>query len=165
MITLIEKKGKDKRCIENWRPISLMNADTKIASKAIALRLKTVVAKLIQCDQTAYVSNRFIGEANRLISDMLEYTAENEIEAILFSADFKKAFDSIEHTFTFATLHSFGFGPDFTQRVKTFLYKAESCVMNNDSSTGYFYLKRGTRQGDLISAYLSFLHLKFCSSR
>ena len=71
VITPIEKKGKDKRCIKNWRPISLMNVDTKAASKAIALRPKKVIPKLIQCDQTAYVNNRYIGEANRLISDML----------------------------------------------------------------------------------------------
>ena len=76
VITLIEKKGKDKRFIKNWRPISLMNVDTKIASKAIALRLKKVIPKLIHCDQTAYINNRYIGEAIRLISDMLEYTAE-----------------------------------------------------------------------------------------
>ena len=91
---------------------------------------------------------------------MLEYTAENEIEAILFSADFEKAFDSIKHTFIFATLQSFGFGPNCIQWVKTFLYKAESCVMNNGSSTGYFYLERGTRQGDPISAHPFILALE-----
>ena len=48
-----------------------MNVDTKIASKAIALRLQKVIPKLIQCDQTAYVNNRYSGEANRLISGML----------------------------------------------------------------------------------------------
>ena len=57
VITLLEKKGKDKRFIENWRPISLMNVDTKIASKAIAKRLKKVIQKLIQCDHIAYVNN------------------------------------------------------------------------------------------------------------
>ena len=67
VITLTEKKRKDKRCIKKWRPISLMNVDTKIASKAIALRLKKVIPKLIQCDQTAYVNNHYTGEANRLI--------------------------------------------------------------------------------------------------
>ena len=72
----------------------------------------------------------------------------------------RRAFDSIEHTFIFATLRSFGFGPDFIQWVKTFLYKAESCVMNNGSSTGYFYLGRGTRQGDPISAYLFILPIE-----
>ena len=72
---------------------------------------------------------------------------------ILFSADFEKAFDSIEHTFIFATLESFGFGPQFIQWVRTFLKNAESCVMDDGHSTGYFSLTRGTRQGDPLSAY------------
>ena len=40
VITLIEKRGKDKRFIKNWRPISLSKVDVKIASKALAVRLK-----------------------------------------------------------------------------------------------------------------------------
>ena len=30
---------------------------------------------------------------------MLEYADKSKIEAILFSSDFEKAFDSIDHTF------------------------------------------------------------------
>ena len=40
MITLIEKKGKDKRYLKNWRPISLINVDAKIASEALAFRIR-----------------------------------------------------------------------------------------------------------------------------
>ena len=40
VITLIEKKGKDKRYIQNWHPISLINVDAKVASICLALRLK-----------------------------------------------------------------------------------------------------------------------------
>ena len=43
--TLIEKKGKDRRYIKNWRPISLLNVDLKIASKAIVCRLKKLSAQ------------------------------------------------------------------------------------------------------------------------
>ena len=32
IITLIEKKDKDKRLIKNWRPISLINVDIKVKS-------------------------------------------------------------------------------------------------------------------------------------
>ena len=46
VITLIEKK--DKRYIKNWRPISLLNVDLKIASKALAIRIKPVLK--LKCD-------------------------------------------------------------------------------------------------------------------
>lgn len=36
IITCITKDGKDRKFIANWRPISLLNIDTKIASAAIA---------------------------------------------------------------------------------------------------------------------------------
>ena len=160
MITLIEKKGKDKRYLKNWRPISLINVDAKIASKALAFRIRKVITNLIHSDQMAYVEGRYIWESVCLISDILEYTENKGIEVILFLADFEKAFDSIDHTFLFSVLKSYGFGHDFIQWVKTLFNNAESCVMNNGHSTGYFPLKRGTRQGDPLSVYLFILALE-----
>ena len=60
VVTLIEKKGRDKRLVKNWRPISLMNVD---ASKALSFLLKKVISNLINYDQTAYKKGRFIGES------------------------------------------------------------------------------------------------------
>ena len=114
---------------------------------------------MIHSDQTAYLKDRYIGETVRLISDILGYTYDNDIEAILFSADFEKAFDSIDHYFLFSFLKSFGFGPGFIQWVRTLFKNSESCVMNNGFSIGYFALERGTCQGDPLSAYLFILAL------
>ena len=50
VITLIEKKDKDKRWIKDWRPISLGNVDVKIGSKAIAKRLETLLPHIIHYD-------------------------------------------------------------------------------------------------------------------
>ena len=61
MITLIEKRGKDKRFIKNWRPIALLNVDVKITSTVLAVRLKKVINKLIAYDQTVYVKGSYIG--------------------------------------------------------------------------------------------------------
>ena len=36
VIKLIEKKGRNKRYVRNWRPISLLNVDVKLISKALA---------------------------------------------------------------------------------------------------------------------------------
>ena len=38
LITLLEKKGKDRRFLKNWRAILFVNVDVKIASKAIRRR-------------------------------------------------------------------------------------------------------------------------------
>ena len=83
MITLIENKVKDKRFLKNWRPISLIDVDAKVASKSLALRVRKVLNSFIHNDQTAYLKDRYIGESVRLISDILEYTNDNDIEAIL----------------------------------------------------------------------------------
>ena len=47
IITLIEKNGKDRSFLENWRPVSLVNVDTKIMTKAIASRIKNVLPDII----------------------------------------------------------------------------------------------------------------------
>lgn len=74
VITLIEKKDKDRRWIKNWRPISLVNVDVKIGSKAIAKRLENVLPHFIHYDQNAFVKGRTIFDATRTISDVLEFT-------------------------------------------------------------------------------------------
>ena len=148
----MEKRDKDKRFISNWRPISLLNVDTKIISKCLAARLTPILPTIISSDQTAYVKSRFIGESTRLISDIL---AVSDIENIdILTADLEKSFDSIDHTFVIFCLKKYGFGPNFISWVKILLNQNESCVMNCGTTTQYFNLDRGARQGDPIAAHL-----------
>ena len=104
IITLIKKKDKDKRLIKNWRPISLINVDIKVASKALANRLKAVIHNLISVDQTAFVKGRFIGESIRVINDLIDHIDKEDEEGILFSTDNEKAFDLVDHNFFICNL-------------------------------------------------------------
>ena len=70
IIKLIGKKNKDKRYVANWRPISLLNVDVKIASKAVTVRLEKVLSDLISADQCAHVEGVNIFDALRTIGDM-----------------------------------------------------------------------------------------------
>ena len=42
LITLLPKKSKPRQYLKNWRPITLLTCDYKIAAKSIATRLKKV---------------------------------------------------------------------------------------------------------------------------
>ena len=160
IIKLLEKRDKDKRFISNWRPISLLNVDTKIISKCLAARLIPILPTIISSDQTAYVSGRFIGESTRLISDILEVSDIEKLDGYILTADLEKAFDSIDHTFLISCLKKYGFGPNFLSWVKILLNQNESCVMNCGTTTKYFNLDRGARQGDPIAAYFFILVLE-----
>ena len=99
VIKLIEKKCKDKRMIENWRPISLLNVDLKIFSKAVASRLRACLDTIISSEQCAYVEGRFISQNGRLIYDILEACELFGVEGYLVTVDIQKAFHSVNQFF------------------------------------------------------------------
>ena len=118
VITVIKKKDRDVMLIRNWRPISLINVDIKIASNALAFRVRKVLPSLIHYDQTVYVKERISESLYVLVDDLLKYEEEENSDGILFAADIEKAFDSVDHNFIFATLNKFGYGSDFIQWIK-----------------------------------------------
>ena len=80
VIKLTEKEDRDKRFIKNWRPMTLLNVDLKIISKALSEKPKKVLPDLISSQQTVYVKNRNISERGRLISDVTEIAKIKKIE-------------------------------------------------------------------------------------
>ena len=97
VIKLIPKKDAEPYFIKNWRPLTLLNCDYKIAAKAVANRLKKVLPDLISSDQTGFMKGRFIGKNIRLIDYVIRFTKERKnIPGLLLFLDLEKAFDTIE---------------------------------------------------------------------
>ena len=96
LITLIEKTGKDRESLKNWRPISLLNLDYKLLSKSISIRMQQYLPKLIHQNQSGFVKGRFIGDSVRIIQDLMAYMDQKKLNGILLFVDFEKAFDTIE---------------------------------------------------------------------
>ena len=110
VITLLPKEDANLLFLSNWRPITLLNVDYKIASKVIAKRIERVLPSLIHPDQTGFMKGRYIGQNIRLINDIIQQTELQKIPGILLLLDFQKAFDTLEWPFIQYTLNLFNFG-------------------------------------------------------
>ena len=91
------------------------------------------------------MSSRNIGDLARLIDDILEYADENDMEAILLSADFEEAFDSGEIWSLFSPSEHLA----LVIKKLSKKYKIKSLIMVDQLS---FILERGARQEDPLYA-------------
>ncbi len=143
LITSIPKNDKPKHLLKNYRPISLLNVSYKIASAAIAGRIKTILDKIISEDQKGFMKGRYIGECTRLVADLMDYTEFMNIPGLLIMIDFEKAFDSVEWSFIQKCLDFYQFGPSVKQWISTFYNNIQSsALMNGFSSVFFSYYER-----------------------
>ncbi len=161
IITLIPKPNKDKECLENWRPITLLNNDYTILASVLTRRMKDVLNIIIDESQSGFMKKRHITNNIRLILDLLDYKDLVTNDSFLLFLDFYKAFDSLEHTFIFQALAKFGFGDYFCRAIRTLYRNNNSAIKLKFGTSPRFNLSRGVRQGCPISPYLFLLASQF----
>ena len=154
LITSIPKPNKIRFYLKNWRPISLICVDYKIASTVIANRLKIVLPSIISETQKGFLKNRCISENTRLLYDLMQKLDEEEGEGPLLLVDFEKAIDSLEWSFTERALNFFSFGESLRKWVKVFYTDIMSTILYHGHLSTFFPIERGVRQGDPLSPYL-----------
>lgn len=153
-VTRVIFKKDDPKDLKNWRPISLLNVDYKICSKALANRLSIVLPSIIHEDQTCSVPGRTIFENLSLLRDILDYVNITDETGVLLNLDQEKAFDRVDRNFLLNTLKRFGFGPVFQRWISTLYCNAKMKVLVNGFLTDEIPLERGVRQGDPLSPLL-----------
>ena len=153
IISLSFKKG-DRLDPRNWRPITLPNADHKLASYAIAGWLLKVIHLVGAKDQSCGVPRRFIGENVALLRDVADYASSSGASVAILSLDQEKAFDRVDWSFMQSTLCTMGFGPSFISWVDLFYHRVQSAVNVNGYLSSFFSLSCGVRQGCPLSPLL-----------
>ncbi|KAL2621648.1 hypothetical protein R1flu_001853 [Riccia fluitans] len=83
----------------------------KLVGRILAKRLKSIIPKLVDEEQTCFIHGRSI--INNIISLGLcqELAAAYNEPVILCKLDFVKAFDRVQHFFLWATMRQMGFSP------------------------------------------------------
>lgn len=147
-ISPLPKKG-DLSNLENWRPISLLNTEWKIFTSLVNQSLQSLSKDMIEEEQIGFKKGKWIHEHHLTLQAAIK---KNHGGAILF-IDFKKAYDSVYHSHIFNTIHSLH-GPSWAKLIMNIVCGGSSKVYFRQKLSSPFPIRRGVRQGDVISPLL-----------
>ena len=156
---MLFKKG-DRLNPANWRPITLLNVDYKIFSRAFAARLLKVIHHVVGPDKTGGVPGRFIGENVALMRDLAHYCEVTNFSAAILSLDQEKAFDRVDWSFLFKTLSKMGFGDSSIKWIRLLYTNPRCSVMVNGPISSFFSPSREVREGCPLSPLLYALSME-----
>jgi len=160
IITLLEKKGKDRTRIENLRPISLSNCDIKLCTKALALRTSKIIHKLVDTNQTGYVPGRQVTDNIRLLEEIINNANIMNEKGFLITLDAQKAFDSIDHEYLIDLLKVYNFPDEYIRWIKVLYNNLNASVLVNGYTTIKFNIEQSVKQGDALSCVLFILAIE-----
>jgi len=157
------KKG-DKTEIGNYRPITILNTNYKIMTRALTTHLTKAVPDLIHPDKAGFMRGRRIEDQTELVKLMLDSCEANEINGAMVCLDQEKAYDKVRHDFIWKTLEKFDFPKHFIDTIKTLYRNGETVLIINGEISRPYKVTRGVRQGDPLSCLIFNLAIESLAS-
>jgi hypothetical protein len=160
---LLYKKG-DMTEISNYRPITVLNTDYKIMTRALTTRLTEAVPDLIHPDQAGFMRGRRIEDQTELVKMVLDNCEANEINGAIVCLDQEKAYDKVRYDFIWKTLDKFDFPKHFTNTIRALYDNGETVIIINGEISNPYKVTRGVQQGDPLSCLIFNLAIESLAS-
>lgn len=155
-ITLVPKFPNPDE-IAHHRPISCCNFLMKNITRVMALRMKSLINKIIATNQSAFVEGRQIQD-NLLFVHEAFHTLRRKSKKLepymAIKLDMSKAFDKVRWSFLEKILLKFGFSVTWVNLVLKTLRMISYRIKINGSLGEEIVPKGGVRQGDPVSPFL-----------
>lgn len=160
-VIALPKVNKDRKCPENYRPISLLNAMGKVFERILLRRILAVAEakNLNRCDQFGFkASHSTVHQLMRVKNHISACKAQRKSTGLLMM-DFEKAFDTIWHDGLIFKLHKFGFPHHLLKLIHGFCIDRKFQVHTNQAVSQCVTMMAGLGQGAVLSPHLFSLYI------
>jgi len=151
-ITVLYKSG-NPQLPQNYRPIAMIPLLYKLFARLLYSRLLPILDKAQSHDQAGF-RRGYCTEDHLFTFTCLEEKAREWQRPLWIAAlDFKKAFDTVEHSCLWEALRQQQVPNSYVKLLHT-LYAQQSATVKTDRVSRPFSIQRGTKQGDPLSSLL-----------
>ena len=150
-------KGGTKDDPSNYRGITLLNTVGKIFTSIVNSRLTEWVEKqqLIPESQFGFRKNRRTTDCIFIMNTLIETSRAHKVPLYVCFVDFRKVFDSVDHTMLWTKLIKLGISEQLLEMLQSMYSTATSSVkLSTYEVTHQFPCKKGIRQGCNLSPLL-----------
>jgi hypothetical protein len=162
------KKG-NRKIIDNYRPISILDTFSKIFEKAIKKRMLNFLNRnnFFSGLQFGFREGKSTEDAFlKVVTEIYDGVNSGNKTAAMF-IDIKKAFDSVDHVILLKKLHKVGFRGKTFELFQSYLNNRKQFVVIGNKQSDFRLVDLGVPQGSVLGPILfliyfnSLLHQKF----
>ncbi|VDI05085.1 Hypothetical predicted protein [Mytilus galloprovincialis] len=151
--------NKNKTDPNSYRGISLTSCIAKIFEKSLYPRFDSLHIKFPHQSQMAYQKELSSIHASFNLQEPIRHYIERNSDVIVVLLDSTKAFDTVWHDALLYKLHKYGVTGDLWLLIDEIYSDMRSSVLFNGRLSRWFELKRGVRQGGVLSALLYLVYI------
>lgn len=157
-ITPIHKSG-EKENVENYRPISILSALSKLFEKLVHGALYPLFHRLIIPEQHGFVKRRSTTTNLMVFTNFLFENMDRQVQVDAVYTDFRKAFDKVDHSILLEKLAFNGIRGNLLRWFASYIFNRTQKVVINGYESDTVTVRSGVPQGSILGPFLFIVYV------